>query len=62
MEPKISVIMGIYNCASTLPDAIISIQTQTVSDWEFIMCDDGSSDERGRLPVNFSGTMSALSS
>ncbi len=45
MEPKISVIMGVYNCADTLPDAIASIQAQTVSDWEFIICDDGSSDE-----------------
>lgn len=38
MEPKISVIMGVYNCASTLPDAIMSIQAQTVLDWEFIIC------------------------
>jgi glycosyltransferase EpsE len=45
MEPKISVIMGVYNCADTLPDAIASIQAQAVSDWEFIICDDGSSDE-----------------
>ena len=41
----ISVIMGIYNCASTLPDAICSILDQTVSDWELIMCEDGSSDD-----------------
>ena len=41
----ISVIMGIYNCAETLPDAINSILNQTYSDWELIMCDDGSSDD-----------------
>ena len=41
----ISVIMGIYNCASTLPEAINSIINQSVSDWELIMCEDGSSDE-----------------
>lgn len=41
----ISIIMGIYNCASTLPDAIGSILCQTVSDWELIMCEDGSSDD-----------------
>lgn len=37
--------MGIYNCAETLPDAINSILNQTYSDWELIMCDDGSSDD-----------------
>ena len=44
MEPKISVLMGIYNCADTLPKAIESIIAQTYSNWELIMCDDGSSD------------------
>ena len=43
--PKISVIMGIYNCASTLPDAIESILSQTYIDWELILCDDGSVDD-----------------
>ena len=53
MEPKISVIMGIYNCASTLPDAIVSIQKQTVSDWEFIICDDGSTDNTWKVASEF---------
>jgi glycosyltransferase EpsE len=43
-KPKISVIMGIYNCESTLDEAIESILDQTFTDWEMIMCDDGSSD------------------
>lgn len=42
--PKISILMGIYNCADTLPDAIDSILRQTVTDWELILCDDGSAD------------------
>lgn len=41
---RISVIMGIYNCAETLPAAIESIVNQTISNWELIMCDDGSKD------------------
>ena len=41
----ISVIMGIYNCAETLPSAIDSILHQTFTDWELIMCDDGSIDD-----------------
>lgn len=42
--PKISIIMGIYNCAETLPEAIDSVLTQTFSDWQLILCDDGSKD------------------
>lgn len=42
---KISVLMGIYNCSTTLPDAIESILKQTYDDWELIMCDDGSTDD-----------------
>lgn len=44
-EPIISVIMGIYNCAETLSEAIDSILKQTEENWELIMCDDGSSDD-----------------
>ncbi|GIN73227.1 putative glycosyltransferase EpsE [Bacillus sp. J14TS2] len=43
-HPKVSVIMGIYNCAETLPQSIESILHQTYTDWEFIICDDGSTD------------------
>lgn len=44
LNPNISIIMGIYNCAATLPEAIDSIIAQTYDDWELIMCDDGSID------------------
>ncbi len=42
--PKISVITGIYNCADTLDEAIQSILAQTYTDWQMILCDDGSTD------------------
>lgn len=41
---KISILMGIYNCESTLPDAIESILAQTYENWELILCDDCSTD------------------
>lgn len=43
--PKVSVIMGIYNCADTLDEAIQSILNQTFTDWDLVMCDDGSKDD-----------------
>lgn len=45
MAAKISILMGIYNCASTLAEAIDSILAQTFTDWELILCDDGSKDD-----------------
>lgn len=44
MNPTISIISGIYNCADTLPEAIESILAQSVTDWEWILCDDASGD------------------
>ena len=45
MERKVSIIMGIYNCESTLDEAIESVLCQTYDNWELIMCDDGSTDD-----------------
>lgn len=41
---KVSVIMGIYNCASTLQEALDSLYVQSFQDFEIILCDDGSKD------------------
>lgn len=56
-EPKVSVIMGIYNCATTLSEAIESIIGQTFSDWELIMCDDGSSDNTLEVAMHYAEKM-----
>lgn len=40
----ISIVMGVYNGEKTLPDCIESIVTQTYDKWEFVICDDASSD------------------
>lgn len=47
--PKISVIMGVYNGAASLDDAIESICGQTYENWEFIICDDCSKDNTVEL-------------
>lgn len=41
---KVSVIMGIYNCAPYLQEALDSLYAQTFQDFEIILCEDGSSD------------------
>ena len=42
--PKVSVLMGIYNCEKTLKSAVDSILQQTYIYWELILYDDGSTD------------------
>ncbi len=44
-KSKVSIISGIYNCADTLPMAIESILKQTYKNWEWILCDDCSTDD-----------------
>lgn len=48
-EPLISVIMSVYNCEDTLEEATESIGSQTYTNWEFIICDDASTDGTLRL-------------
>lgn len=47
-EPAVSVVMGVYNGGQTLARAIDSILMQTFCDLEFIICDDGSTDDTWR--------------
>lgn len=46
-DPKISVIMGIYQSKNKdmVRKAIQSILDQTFTEWEFVICDDGSPDD-----------------
>lgn len=43
-RPLVSIIMGAYNCENTLSEAIESIFKQSYENWEFIICDDCSTD------------------
>lgn len=42
---RISVLMGIYNCAPYLQEALDSLYAQTYKSFKIIICDDGSTDE-----------------
>lgn len=53
MEPKISVLMGIYNCADTLSESLDSLLNQTYQNFVIIMCDDGSKDNTYEVARNY---------
>ncbi len=42
---RVSVLMGIYNCAPYLQEALDSLYAQTFQDFKIILCDDGSTDD-----------------
>lgn len=44
-ECSVSIIMGVYNGVKTMDEAIESICAQSFKDWEFIICDDASTDD-----------------
>ena len=42
--PRFSVTVPAYNAESTLAETVDSIRAQTFTDWELVICDDGSTD------------------
>jgi len=48
-QPKISVVMSVYNGEKYLREAIDSILNQTFGDFEFIIVDDGSTDKTAEI-------------
>jgi glycosyltransferase involved in cell wall biosynthesis len=52
-HPKFSIITPTYNRAYVLWKAIISIQKQSISDWELLIIDDGSTDDTLKLLAEF---------
>lgn len=52
-QPRISVLMGIYNCAPTLAEALDSLLAQTYQDFKVILCDDGSKDDTVKVAQEY---------
>lgn len=44
-QPCVSVVMPVYNAASTVPAAIETVRAQTFQDWELLLVDDCSADQ-----------------
>lgn len=53
-NPKISVIVPVYNASKTLHRCVNSILTQTFTDFELLLIDDGSTDKSGEICDEYS--------
>lgn len=53
-KPLVSVIMGVFNGEKTLVKCIESIIAQTYDNWEFVICDDCSTDGTRRILEQYS--------
>lgn len=51
--PKFSIIIPTYNRVYILPRAIDSVRAQTMSDWELLIVDDGSTDNTADVIKNY---------
>ena len=58
--PRISVLMGVYNCAPTLPEALDSLFSQTYQDFKIILCDDGSTDNSYEIAKSYQAKHSCI--
>lgn len=52
-SPRITVLMGIYNCAPTLAEALDSLLAQTYQGFKVVMCDDGSQDNTYEIAQSY---------
>ena len=53
MKPRVSVLMSVYNAEKYISEAIKSILNQTFTDFEFIIINDGSTDNSRERITSF---------
>lgn len=53
MNKMISVIMSVYNATDSLEKSIDSILNQTYEDFEFLICNDASTDDTSKIVMNY---------
>ncbi len=53
MQPLVSIGMPVFNCEKTIHTAVKSILSQTYSNWELIVIDDGSKDKTSEIVNSF---------
>ena len=58
--PKISVIVPVYNAADFLNKCLNSILSQTVTDFEILLINDGSTDQSGRICEHYAAVTSKI--
>lgn len=52
-EPRFSITIPAYNAETTLAETLDSVVAQTYSDWEVVVCDDGSTDGTRALAESY---------
>jgi FkbM family methyltransferase len=60
-SPKVSVVMSCFNAAEYLTECLDSIAAQTLTDWEAIIVDDGSTDDTHRILKEYAAKDSRFS-
>lgn len=60
MKPKISIITACYNAEKFIEQTIQSVQNQTVTEWEWLLVDDGSTDNSVAIIQQYSSKDSRI--
>lgn len=57
VNPSVSIIVAVYNSGNYIKHCLNSLINQTFKDIEFILIDDGSTDDSGQICDNFAKMM-----
>ncbi|RVC64837.1 glycosyltransferase, partial [Mesorhizobium sp. M4B.F.Ca.ET.088.02.2.1] len=54
--PRVTIVTPFLNAEATLGEAIASVEAQTVTDWELLLVDDGSTDDSVKIANDVAAT------